>query len=1064
MNISKILDTLNPLEREQVFSILQDMKRGSTKTISEFISNIWDEIPVDLDIFIDDKQYMGNYFYPDGSTECILYPYWRDRLKEIFKDPYQFSEIAFTGGIGLGKSEAAKLGLVYLSYRIMCLKNPQLFYNKPLGKPIVILFFNNTVTLAEKVLLQPFVDTLQTSPWFKKHGRFTGTEHIRYKPFKNIRFEAGSQATHALGQDIIGGIIDELNFAPGQNVSLEKTKIMETYNALNTRITNRFRVEGKVHGKLFMVSSKKSEYDFLEQYAQKMKDEENFYIVDDKVWNIVPQKKSGYTGVFFKLAIGGNRLPSKIIQKDESIDDYIKQGYDIMDIPIEEKQKFELNMERSLMDIAAISVSYVTKFLNYDMISQNYTEDKNPFTQEILSIGTTDDMQIKDFFKLDLISPDIKKKHLFVYIDGSLTGDRTGISGVCLLGKSKMKSFDVQANKTITSYQVLYKHVFTIEIQCPKNAQISFQKTRDFITYLDQIGFNICGIGSDGWNSADTIQLLQSYGFKNVKRINFESTPEIYLGFRNALIEKKLSLLHIDVLEKELLQVERNNMSGKIEHPRSDITGHGDGCLSFDTEIFLLSGKKITIEELYDNYENEWVLACDTISQKLTIVKINKVIRKHIPDKLIKITLDNNKSFSVTEDHLILCKDNIFREAGNLTIGQSLMPFNNDLEKVGNSYYPRIIDPYKHERTRLHKLVVIELNPNAYTDYILPENNKFHVVHHIDHIKTNNNPNNLKIMGNVEHNLLHETNNWTHYNKSEKHRRRVSELNKLGKSGWQKLDKENPERMRQIRSENRKKQAAKWNGTQRQRDWLNSDEGKKAMKKANDASKIITQSKAFSDKCSIASKERYKNKEYKQFMIDNASWKKYNSRPDMKEKQKIGKIKKTYKLMLDNNLLNKEFNLSDFKIAFRKLKDLNIISKYNGCPINEYDLLIKAGVPLHNHKITNIETIKNYKHVYDIQLSQHHNFALNCGVFVHNCDSLSGAYYIATLLADEYTNTLTELFTLGQYEDTNELNDIIQQLSTRNEFEQELMNTKLSPEQIQIEKENKPSGISNWFL
>ena len=571
------INNLSELEKQQFIKILSDMSTGDTSSYQKLVNSIWDEIPVDIDTFIDSDKYMRRYFYPDNKS-CIVYPRWRKELKEIFKNPHQYSEICFTGGIGLGKSEAAKLGLAYLSYRLLCLKNPQSFYNKPIGKPIVILFFNNTKELAEKVLLQPFIDMLTTSPWFLERGKIVGREHIRYIPFKNIRFEAGSKDGHALGQDIFAAILDEINFAQGQDVSMEKSKIMKTYAAINTRITNRFRVEGYVHGKLFMVSSKKSEYDFLEQYAQKMKDQENFYIVDDKVWNIVPPEKTGYSGKMFNLAIGGDTLPSKIIPDDEIVDDYIKQGYDILEVPIEEKQKFVIDMDRSLMDIAAVSISYVTKFLNYNMISQCYCEDVNPFRQEIISTGIHDALQIEEFFDLNLIPREIRRKPTFIHIDTSLTGDRTGVGGVCMLGKDKIEKLDMQANKIITTYQTIYKHIFNVEIQCPKNSEISFQKTRNFIIYLRQCGFNICGITTDGYQSADTRQMLLLEGFENVDRLHFERTPEIYMGFRNALIEKRIKLLRLKNLEKELLLVEKNNQTGKITHPENTGDGHGDGA------------------------------------------------------------------------------------------------------------------------------------------------------------------------------------------------------------------------------------------------------------------------------------------------------------------------------------------------------------------------------------------------------------------------------------------------------------------------------------------------------
>ena len=216
--------------------------------------------------------------------------------------------------------------------------------------------------------------------------------------------------------------------------------------------------------------------------------------------------------------------------------------------------------------------------MNYEIISQCYSEDKNPFSQEIISTGIKDAMEISDFFLLNEIPKEIRKKPTFIHIDTSLTGDRTGIGAVCMLGKERTDKFDMKANKTIKTYQTIYKHVFNVEIQCPKNSEISFQKTRDFISYLRQNGFNICGITTDGFQSADTRQMVQLAGFENVDRLNFERTPEIYMNFRNALIEKRIKLLRLENLERELLLVERNNQSGKITHPENTGDGHGDGA------------------------------------------------------------------------------------------------------------------------------------------------------------------------------------------------------------------------------------------------------------------------------------------------------------------------------------------------------------------------------------------------------------------------------------------------------------------------------------------------------
>ena len=644
--INSLLNDLSDLEKQQVLTMLEEINNGESNTYTSFINDIWDEIPVDIDTFFDDEKYMRNYLYPDGKN-CIVYPYWRNKLKELYKNPYQYSEVAITGGIGLGKSEIAKIALCYLTYRLLCLKNPQLYYNKPFGKPIVVLFMNKTKELAEKVLLQPFVDMLQTSPWFNEHGRFIGREHIRYIPYKNVRFEGGSQSGHGLGQDIFASILDEVNFTGSQNVSVEKSQIMQTYTTINTRITNRFRVEGNVHGKIFMVSSKKADYSFLETYIDKMKDQPNFYLVDDKVWNIVPKEKTGYSGKMFNLAIGGDKLPSKIIKDDENIDDYIKQGYQIMEVPIEERQKFVINMEQSLMDIAAVSVASVTKFFTYDIIKQCYSEDENPFTQEILSIGIKDDLQIKDFFIANKIPNEIRKLPIFIHIDSSLTGDRTGIGATALLGKKKTNTFDINSNKTIQTYVTLFKHILNVEIECPKNSEISFQKTRNFIIYLKQIGFNIQGVSCDGYQSADTLQLLGNEEIEHVERLNFEKTPEIYLSFRNALIEQRISLLKLDNLEKEMLNTERDNKTDKITHPRED-GSHGDGCDSCVGSYYLAFKYQDEYSNVLTNLNiitaNDSDLDLENLRNAvLGIPNIKQSIQQEIQENLFNEVKDHSK-------------------------------------------------------------------------------------------------------------------------------------------------------------------------------------------------------------------------------------------------------------------------------------------------------------------------------------------------------------------------------------------------------------------------------------
>lgn len=113
-------------------------------------------------------------------------------------------------------------------------------------------------------------------------------------------------------------------------------------------------------------------------------------------------------------------------------------------------------------------------------------------------------------------------------------------------------------------------------------------------------------------------------------------------------------------------------------------------CLSKDTVIKLLDGEYKTIEELYNSKEDSfWVYAIDTKTSQIVSAKANNVHPvKHV-DSLIRVTLDNGKSFECTDDHLIMLTDCTYITAGKLSIGDSLMTMYyscDEVIKAGKQY------------------------------------------------------------------------------------------------------------------------------------------------------------------------------------------------------------------------------------------------------------------------------------------------------------------------------------------------------------------------------------------
>lgn len=234
-----IYNSLTESEQATMLKIIDEL--GETGH-SDTYENVWladyEEIPVDIDTFLEDPEYLGQA----TNLGKQIYPFWRQTLREIFANgDTEYEEIAFTGAIGIGKTAIAVYAIAYLTYRLLCLKFPQRYFGFADTDEIAIFFFNATVALAQGVGYSRLNACLMESPWFLAHGSVQGSASNPYfVPDKHIAIKAGSKASHGLGQQIFCGFLDEVNFAPGSNTTMEKSKIMQTYSSVKARIKSRF--------------------------------------------------------------------------------------------------------------------------------------------------------------------------------------------------------------------------------------------------------------------------------------------------------------------------------------------------------------------------------------------------------------------------------------------------------------------------------------------------------------------------------------------------------------------------------------------------------------------------------------------------------------------------------------------------------------------------------------------------------------------------------------------------------------------------------------------------------
>lgn len=417
-------------------------------------------------------------------------------------------------------------------------------------------------------------------------------------------------------------IMDEVSFAPGQNINYERAKIFNVYTNIKRRMESRFMIQGRNYGLMLLVSSKSTESSFLEAYiADQVKKGYPIYVVDQPLWVIKP---GAYSGKTFKVAVGNKYIPSRIEpdsltteQLTNWVNSATESGLRVIDVPVEHRQAFDQNLDKALQDIAGISTATVTKAFSSERILKCISSTyHNPFTMDVVTVGLNDNLQLRDFFLVNEIPEEVKSAPIFIHLDASLTGDRTGLSGVAIIGTKHKVLEDSDTDNPIVSEELLYQQVFTVGIQAPSDSEISFEKTRQFIYYLkDEVGLNIKYVSADGYQSSDFKQILTTKGYET-KYISLDRTPDGYDGLRSAIYDQRIVLLQgCNLLFDELSDLERDNMTRRYDHPLGSSKDSADSLAGaflsasqYKDEFLFFSPKDYDYEDINkrDSYEDSY--------------------------------------------------------------------------------------------------------------------------------------------------------------------------------------------------------------------------------------------------------------------------------------------------------------------------------------------------------------------------------------------------------------------------------------------------------------------------
>ena len=368
----------------------------------------------------------------------------------------------------------------------------------------------------------------------------------------------------------------EVNFGLTSDVEKLKKKQKTLISQIDARMKSRFLRGTYLPTLNIIASSKNSEQSFLEDFIEsKVRNEsKNTLIVDEPQWVVDSRKDSP---IRFWVAVGNKFLANEVLPidaNDDLVAEYRAKGYNMIHVPIGYRENFIENLDGALQDIAGIATASSLKYISGMKWNECINEQiQNPFTKEILEVGDNkeDTTQYYDFFDLSKVPSELKRKPLYVHLDMSISGDKTGIAGTWITQKVASDS-DTDQSKTL-----FYRLAFSCAIKAPKGAQISFNKNKQFIYWLKQQGFNLKKVTSDTFQSAPVLQDLKANGIDcdilSVDRLTGEGKNKIcepYHYFKSTIYENRIEAYKTNLLTEEIVGLERLS-DGHIDHTSAGI-------------------------------------------------------------------------------------------------------------------------------------------------------------------------------------------------------------------------------------------------------------------------------------------------------------------------------------------------------------------------------------------------------------------------------------------------------------------------------------------------------------
>jgi hypothetical protein len=507
----------------------------------------WRELPVDFRTFVESPVYM--------NKPHVLWPKVMEEGEDINSGKYV--ECVLTGAIGVAKTTLALYTQAYQTYILACMGNPHEVFDLDPSSEILIVLQSVNKNAATDVDYRRLRDMILNAPYFFEHFPFQKDRESDMRFARNIIIKpvAGHDQA-AIGQNVIGGLLDEINFMAMVENSKMSTdggtydQATSNYNSIARRRESRFMQLGQLPGMLCLVSSRKYPGQFTDKKEAEAKTNPRIKIYDRRIWELRPDR---FSGERFDVFIGdATRKPRIIAPGDRVLD---SERDKIIQIPVEYRHQFEGDILASLRDIAGVATQALHPFMmNTDAIAACFGKVRNVVSRGDCDFAATTVM----LYPKRVLDPEWPR---FCHLDLAITRDSCGFAVGHVPGFVPIK------RGLLTEILPLVRMDVVLEIKPPKGGEILFSEVRRLIYALRRIGMPIKWVSSDNeMMSKDTLQLLSQQGFiTGYKSMDVDTSG--YDVTKQAIYDGRLEAPVHEKAQQEMTRLEIDQKTLQIDHP-----------------------------------------------------------------------------------------------------------------------------------------------------------------------------------------------------------------------------------------------------------------------------------------------------------------------------------------------------------------------------------------------------------------------------------------------------------------------------------------------------------------